>query len=108
VIGAKAKGDRKKGECLELSASNTRGMWRPLPSTKYCRGMTSVVVVPGGMIAVGSFQKKGLNEIFDEERGQWFTLPHAMIDSRLSTRAVPVTSAAIAAMWGPRQLISSS
>ena len=106
VVGAKAHGDRKHGECLELHAGSSRGTWHPLPKTRHVRGMTGVMAVPGGMIAVGSFQKDGApNELFDEEMGRWFKLPHAMIDVRASTRAVPVPGAAIVAMWGPRPLI---
>eukprot|EP01043_Picozoa_sp_COSAG02_P009010 COSAG02_NODE_299_length_25349_cov_53.762020_12_plen_381_part_00 len=105
VIGAKAADDRKNGEVLDLS-NCARGTWHPLPKSKHVRGMTGVTAVPGGMVAVGSFDKSGApNEMFDEEMGRWFTLPHAMIDIRASTRAVPVASAAIAAMWGPRPRI---
>jgi hypothetical protein len=71
--------------------------------------MAGVTAVPGGMVAVGSFEKSGApNELFDEQMGRWFALPHTMIDIRASTRAVPVASAAIAAMWGPRPFILRS
>lgn len=108
VIGAKAKAVRKTCECLELFASNARAIWHPMPPTKHVRGMTGAMAIPGGMVAVGSFQRNGVNELFSEDRGQWFSLPHAMIDKRLSTRAVPVPIAAIAAIWGPRPQILSS
>jgi hypothetical protein len=100
IVGSKAHGDRTRGEVYDPR----RGVWEPLPSTKHLRGHSGLVAVAGGMIVIGSFQKHGAqNELFDEAgSGRWMTLPHNMVDDRVSTEAVAVRSDAIAAMWGPR------
>jgi hypothetical protein len=57
-------------------------------------GDPSAVAVSGGLVIV-SEDASDRNELYDEESGRWFALPHAMVQSRQAAGLVSVPVAAL-------------
>ena len=69
--------------------------WEPLGAEMArSHSAVSAVAVAGGLIVVGG---NAAPELYDEESGRWFTLPHAMVQQRRATGLVPVAAAALKA-----------
>ena len=81
----------RTGEVFDPEAQT----WQPLPPMAHERQLLGVVAVAGGLLAVGGNEDVP-NELFDEETGRWFELPHPMADPRYSTSLVSLPAAALA------------
>jgi hypothetical protein len=69
--------------------------WEPLGAeTASMHGDPSAVAVSGGLVIV-SEDATDRNELYDEESGRWFALPHAMVQSRQAAGLVSVPVAAL-------------
>ena len=68
--------------------------WQPLPHMAHARADQGVVVVPGGMLAVGGSREPVPDELFDEASGRWFELPHLMAEPRRALQLVSLRPAA--------------
>jgi hypothetical protein len=103
VLGGAGTDDetRKDGEVFD----HVKREWEPLgEEMEYERDNISAVTVPGGLVVAGVQQSVQTsarllhpNEMYDEESGRWFTLPHAMVEQRNSTGLASVPAAALAA-----------
>jgi hypothetical protein len=98
VLGGAGTDDetRKDGEVFD----HVKREWEPLgEEMEYERDNISAVTVPGGLVVAGVQPCPLLhpNEMYDEESGRWFTLPHAMVEQRNSTGLASVPAAALAA-----------
>ena len=74
--------------------------WQPLLSPMaHSRRQHGVVAVAGGLLVVGGAQndKDAPNELYDEESGRWFELPHPMAQPRSVARVVSLPAGAAAA-----------
>lgn len=84
--------DCKNGEMFDL----VRRVWEPLPAEMiHARNDLDVVAVAGGLLAVGAPLHNSCNELYDEESGRWFSLPHPMSEPRVSTNLVLMPAAAL-------------
>ena len=87
---------RCDGEAFDPEAQT----WQALPPMAHGRIEHGVVAVPGGLLAIGGnmapSQSDSPNELYDEESGRWFDLPHPMAEPRDSTVAVSLPAAALA------------
>jgi N-acetylneuraminic acid mutarotase len=80
---------RKDGEVFDPAKRE----WEPLRAEMAQKhGNISTVAVAGGLIVVGG---EAAPELYEEESGRWFTLPHAMVQQRKATGLVPVAAAAL-------------
>ena len=89
--------------------------WMQLPNMQHRRRGLGVVAVAGGMVALGGtrddsdhmsswdhidddddYDDFGPDELYDEESGRWFALPHPMAEPRTTTTAVALPAAALA------------
>eukprot|EP01045_Picozoa_sp_COSAG04_P016717 COSAG04_NODE_1420_length_6837_cov_13.629564_6_plen_385_part_00 len=82
---------RSDGEAFDPEART----WQPLPPMTHARNGPAAVVVAGGMLVVGGDRGEDMHnvllvpdELFDEESGQWFNLPHAMAQPRMQANSV--------------------
>eukprot|EP01046_Picozoa_sp_COSAG06_P018192 COSAG06_NODE_1258_length_10078_cov_2.895280_2_plen_504_part_00 len=88
--------DRKDGEVFDP----VKREWEPLGAERaHSHSNISTVAVAGGLIVVGGAT---VPEMYDEESGRWFTLPHAMVQQRKATGLVPVAAAALKAAAATR------
>ena len=63
-----------------------RRVWEPLPAEMiHARNDLDVVAVAGGLLAVGAPLHNSCNELYDEESGRWFKLPHPMEASQFGS-----------------------
>ena len=78
--------------------------WTPLPSSGSRASANSalrqlgncgVAPVAGGLVAITWYAPKSHIELFDEESGRWFVLPHPMAELRRKAVAVSVPVAAL-------------
>jgi hypothetical protein len=53
------------------------------------------MAVAGGLLAVGGGHT--MSELYDEETGRWLTLPHKMVEERITVGSVSVSAAALSA-----------
>ena len=64
----------------------------------YARGVPGLAVVPGGAVAIGSqnhMDNGAANvEIYDEDTGRWFRLPHAMAKPRVAGSLITLPASA--------------
>jgi hypothetical protein len=94
VAGAGADSyDRKDGEVFDP----VKREWKPLGAEMahlHCN--ISTVAVAGGMLLVSVDEDRDPNELYDEDSGRWFQLPHAMVQSRDGTGLVSVLASALA------------
>ena len=82
---------RRDGEAFDPVART----WQPLPPMARPRDGHGVVVVPGGLLAVGG-NLDAPDELFDEASGRWFALPHPMAQPRRTCAVVSLPPAALA------------
>jgi hypothetical protein len=70
--------------------------WEPLGAemANYHRNI-STVAVAGGMLLVSVDEDRDPNELYDEDSGRWFQLPHAMVEPRDTIGLVSVPVAAL-------------
>ena len=61
----------------------------------HSRSWFGAVPVAGGLVAIGGTDNAH-NELYDEESGRWFALPHPMAEPRTTTTAVALPAAALA------------
>jgi hypothetical protein len=96
VGGAGTDGDeRKDGEVFDP----VKREWEPLGvemADKHAN--TSAVAVAGGLLAVAEAEDYGRNELYDEQSGRWFQLPHAMVQPRDGTGLVSAPASALATL----------
>jgi hypothetical protein len=94
VGGIGTDGDnRKDGEVFDPAKRE----WEPLGAEMAYRHLdNSAVAVPGGLVVV-SVDDGGPNELYDEESGRWFQLPHAMVQPRKGAGLALVPAAALIA-----------
>ena len=58
----------------------------------------SGIAVAGGLLAVGGGHNiMSMSELYDEETGRWLTLPHKMVEERITVGSVSVSAAALSA-----------
>eukprot|EP01046_Picozoa_sp_COSAG06_P054395 COSAG06_NODE_9677_length_1846_cov_1.724671_1_plen_482_part_10 len=82
---------RKDGEVFDP----VKREWEPLRvEMAHQHSDISTVAVAGGLLAVGGVHTP---ELYDEESGRWFTLPHAMEQRRQGTGLVSVPAAVLVA-----------
>jgi hypothetical protein len=73
--------------------------WEPLGAEMaHQHANPSVVAVAGGLLAVAEAEDYGPNELYDEQSGRWFQLPHAMVQPRDGTGLVSVPESALATL----------
>ena len=91
------------------------GRWEELSDIVNLRSHHAVVAVAGGMVAIGGTgghgavttalweeeeeEEEAAAELFDEESGRWFELPHAMATSR--SAIARMVSVPVSALVGP-------
>eukprot|EP01045_Picozoa_sp_COSAG04_P000873 COSAG04_NODE_25_length_37336_cov_18.966941_17_plen_534_part_00 len=93
VVGGAGHGgfSRRDGEVFNGE------LWSALPPMAHGRSQPAAVAVAGGFVVVGGAHGPGVpNELFDEESGRWFVLPHAMAQPRASLSAVSLPASALA------------
>jgi hypothetical protein len=84
--------DRKDGEVYDP----VKREWEPLGAEMAGRnGTVRAAAVQGGVVLVGSDNMNKPNELYDEESGRWFQLPHAMVQPRCGAGLVSVPAAAL-------------
>eukprot|EP01046_Picozoa_sp_COSAG06_P023054 COSAG06_NODE_1815_length_8303_cov_3.031936_7_plen_99_part_00 len=91
-LGADGR-DRKDGEVFDP----VKREWEP-PGAEMAHenGRISAVAVAGGMLLVSVNADDQPNELYDEESGRWFQLPHAMVEPRRCIGLASVHAAALA------------
>ena len=71
--------------------------WAPLGADMaHEHASISTVAVAGGMLLVSVDEDDDPNELYDEQNGRWFRLPHAMVQPRDGTGLVSVRASALA------------
>ena len=84
--------DRKDGEVFDP----VKREWEPLGAEMaHHHPNISTVAVAGGLLAVSVAEDHDRNELYDEESGRWFALPHAMVQPREATGLASVPAAAL-------------
>jgi hypothetical protein len=88
---------RKDGEVYDP----VKGEWEPLGAEMaHTHGSKSVnisaVAVAGGMLLVSVDEDDQQNELYDEESGRWYQLPHVMVKPRRGAGLASVPAAALA------------
>jgi hypothetical protein len=81
VVGGKGADDsvRNDGEVFDP----VKREWEPLGTEMAHNHINiSAVAVAGGMLVVSVDEDDDPNELYDEESGRWFRLPHAMVKPR--------------------------
>ena len=93
-----------EGEVFDPAART----WQPLTPMSFERSNHGAVEVAGGLLAVGidgwaGPTPLGLDapELFDEESGRWFTLPHSMAEPRIAARVASVPATPLTALATP-------
>jgi hypothetical protein len=71
--------------------------WAPLGAEMASISDISAVTVCGGLVVVGATEDDEPNELYDEQSGRWFELPHAMVEPRFGTGLVLLPAAALVA-----------
>ena len=71
--------------------------WAPLGAEMASIPDISAVTVCGGLVVVGATEDDEPNELYDEQSGRWFELPHAMVEPRFGTGLVLLPAAALVA-----------
>jgi hypothetical protein len=86
---------RKDGEVFDP----VKREWEPLGAEMaHVHGNPRTVAVAGGMLLVSVDEDDDPNELYDEGSGQWFKLPHAMLQPREATGLVSVPASALATL----------
>ena len=92
VGGFGADGPRTHGEeCEAFDPDPVKRTWEALPEMAVAIRGPGAAPVAGGMVVAGRLTV----ELFDEENGQWLTLPHPMARLRDITRLVSLPASAL-------------
>eukprot|EP01043_Picozoa_sp_COSAG02_P043907 COSAG02_NODE_3865_length_6124_cov_27.767303_7_plen_272_part_00 len=92
--GGKYGGDRPDGEVFDP----VKREWEPLGAwMAEAHSCISAVAVAGGMLLVSVDEDDQQNELYDEESGRWFQLPHVMVKPRYGAGLVSVPAGALVA-----------
>jgi hypothetical protein len=86
---------KREWEPLGAEMASKLGKSLTYPAAEFGQISSNVMVVVGGLVAVGVGGDGNPNELYDEGSGRWFKLPHAMVKPRHSAGLVSVPAAAL-------------